>query len=426
MITSAVSLNGSFHVFIPLPAGDHDVKTNVTASISVASDYSPFVHPWAPNMSRLMEYEAKRSRYLCFRTAQIVLCVLGLVGNCGVILAWTASRRRTPIVVLMTSLALWDLGLLTSFLYYCVRNFRWWHSRANARDYPWSGSLYNMGYDPPMYLAILAFNCFVCTSVFTVLVISFVRYIAVVRPLMVRRVCSRKRMKYLITGIIALAMFLSFCFCLKFMCLSFHEITGSRFCHFVTNHKRAFTYPDFIIIGILPWVGTIPLSALLVVHVTRIPKTRSIRRGSCPASVEYGPRRVTLYVIVMVVLSTVTYPVCLNIFLAMQESPNWTQETKEKLYLTSDFLFIINSIAHIFLFCAGGQFFRSLMYARISYLCTCFCGCVPVVHQIVNRHEDDIVVVDDIRFNVSSTRDAIDIEQRLSLPERHGLEVTRL
>ncbi|XP_059162504.1 tachykinin-like peptides receptor 86C [Physella acuta] len=430
------SVNSSVVLFLPLVAAGGDQARGANASghlttyMAAGGDHNKTTitsaHLTTYNLSTMMLYEDKRSRYVCYRTAQIILCVLGLAGNAGVILAWSAGRRRTPIVALMTSLAVWDLGLLTSFMYYCVRSFKWWYFRENVLRYPWSGSLYQMGNDPPMYLAILAFNCFVCTSVFTVLAISIVRYIAVVRPLVVRRICSKKRIKILILTIVSAAVVMSFVFCLKFLCLSFTSALGSSFCIFVLQHERGFSYPGFIAIGILPWVGTIPLSALLVLQVTRIPRTRNIRRGSFPASMEYGTRRVTLYVIVMVILSTMTYPVSMNIFLAMQESPEWPQKTKEDLYLTSDFLFIINCIAHIFLFYAGGTYFRSLMYARMTYLCACVCQCYPILTHTDNKHEDDVIVVDDVRNNVSSTRDALNSERLMSGYQMTGLEVTSL
>ncbi|KAK0052171.1 tachykinin-like peptides receptor 99D [Biomphalaria pfeifferi] len=413
MVGQVRALNSSVLLVISMVSVDENGHVACTTNYNFT--------PTTPINVSNVQYEMKRSRYLVYRTAQIILCLLGLMGNGGVILAWSASRRRTPIVALMTSLAVWDLGLLTSFTYYCLRNFKWWYLRENLSLYPWSGSLYQMGYDAPMYLAILAFHSFVCTSVFTVLAISIVRYIAVVRPLVVRRICSKRRIKTLILTIMTCALLVSFVFCLKFLCLSLTSIVCSTFCVYVQQNERGFSYPGFITIGMLPWVGTIPLSALLVVQVTRIPRTRTIRRGSCPASMEYGTRRVTLYVIVMVILSTITYPVSMNIFLAMQESPDWPQSTKEALYLASDFLFIINSIAHIFLFYAGGTYFRSLMYARMTYICACVCQCSDILRHDEVRPEDDIIVVDDVRNNVSSTRDALNSERLLS---GNGLEIT--
>lgn len=219
------------------------------------------------------------------------------------------------------------------------------------------------------------------------------------------------------------AMLFSFCFCFKYMCLSFPDIMHSHFCTYVRKHERSFLYPGYIFLGMLPWVGTIPLSAMLVIHVMRIPRTGVIRRGSYSSTMDYGTRRVTLYVIFMVLLSTVTYPVSMNIFLAMGESPEWPQRTREALYLISDFLFIINSIAHIFLFYAGGTFFRSLMYARITHLCACVCTCLPGVQNMTHRHDNDAIVLDDVHFNVSSTRDALNSDGR-TVGDEHRLEIT--
>ncbi|KAK3718936.1 hypothetical protein RRG08_009450 [Elysia crispata] len=359
----------------------HHVEYRFLNSSLRESQYSIMTNLF--NISLIQQYENKRCRYLGFRSAQIALCVLGLIGNIGVILAWTANRRTTPIVNLMTSLACWDLGLLATFMYYCVRNFKWWYFRQNLMSPPWSGSLYKMGNDPPMYFAIVAFNCFVCTSVFTVLAISLVRYIAVVRPLMVRGVCSRKRIKILVASIMLSSVLLAFCFCFKFLCLSFGAaLKSSHFCQTVFENRRAFSYPSFITIGWLPWIGTIPLSVLLVIQLTRIPKTLRVRRGLYSAVMGCGTRRITIYVICMVFISAMTYPVVFNLFLAMEESPSWKQSTKETLFLASDFLFILNSIAHIFLLCVGGTFFRSLVYNRMSWLCSTLCC---ILHS-VSKH----------------------------------------
>ncbi|GFR89598.1 FMRFamide receptor-like [Elysia marginata] len=379
------------------------------------------------NMTLLHQYESKRFRYLGFRSAQITLCVLGLIGNLGVILAWTAKRRGAPIVSLMTSLACWDLGLLATFMYYCVRNFKWWYSRQNLMFPPWSGSLYKMGYDASMYLAIVAFNCFVCASVFTVLAISVVRYIAVVRPLLVRGVCSRKRIKLLVSSIMFSSILMAFCFCFKFLCLSFSTaLKTSRFCRFVFHNRRMFSYPSFITIGWLPWLGTIPVSILLVYQLTRIPKTHRVRRvGLFNNFVGCGTRRITMYVICMVFISAMTYPVAFNLFLAMEEAPSWDLGTKEALFLASDFLFILNSIAHIFLLCFGGTFFRSLLYDRMRWLCSTLCVFLQslVQHFYENGTQDDsdLAASKDNCMDDPDSNNHISLSKDVSYSENRGV-----
>ena len=300
---------------------------------------------------------------------------------------------------------------------------------------PWSGSLYEMGHDAYMYLAIVAFNCFVCTSVFTVLAISVVRYIAVVRPLLVRGICSRKRIKLLVAAIVMSSVLLAFCFCFKFLCLSFGpELKRSRFCQFVFHNRRAFSYPSFITIGWLPWIGTIPLSVLLVIQLTRIPKTQRVRHGLFSTVMGCGTRRITIYVICMVLISAMTYPVAFNLFLAMEEAPGWELSTKEALFLASDFLFILNSISHIFLLCVGGRFFRSLL----SDLMRRLCSTVYRFLQSLALHWQDggdgqasgpvgckaeYVAADESRLHISLSREASYNDNRLFCSGLNGVDV---
>ncbi|GFN95057.1 FMRFamide receptor-like [Plakobranchus ocellatus] len=394
------------------------------------------------NVSSWQAYEYKRSRYLGLRSTQIVLCVLGLVGNAAVILAWTANRRRTPIVGLMTSLACWDLGLLGSFMYFCIRNFNWWYLRRNSMLNPWSGSIFAMGHDAYLYSAVIGFHSFVCMSVFTVLAISVVRYIAVVRPLMVKGICSRKRMKHIVTGIMIFSVLLTICFNFQHFCLSFGlSIKHSHFCLYVARHRRMFSYPSIITIGWLPWIGTIPLSVLLVLQVIQIPKSREVRRGHVPAMVTSGTRRITLYVISMVLLSAMTYPVIFNIFLAMEEIPDWDLNSKEALFLTSDFLYIVNSIGHIFLFCVGGTFFRSLLYTRMRRLCAAKCSRLPGIlrqvpavgrrvtlsksYELGRKDLERIDAIDDYRcrFQISFSKEVSFSENKLFCSSLNDIEI---